>query len=239
MVEGVASHVARVRALKRIATQHLLGETIAISDDDWTAPIALAGWTRGHVATHLSRGSDLMAEVVSAAVGGRAIPCKPSETTQRHALEEGARRSALDLQINLDTSSSRLNHALDQVPPDLWATVIDSPWGRLPLADLPTLRLLEIVIHRVDLDTGYTFAALDDDAAALLLEAYARRHARAVGRPRIRVEAPTGFSAAFGSPEAAEVVVTGTCAQLLGWLCGRLDRTAVEGAEHVRIGSAT
>ena len=49
----VSATAAQLRSRKRDATQQLLGDTIAIHDDQWQLPSGLPGWTRAHVATHL------------------------------------------------------------------------------------------------------------------------------------------------------------------------------------------
>lgn len=234
-IAGV-EQIAQVRRLNLSATQQLLGDTITISDADWTTPTALSGWTRAHVATHLARNADVIREVVSAAVSGRPAPIPLGPVQEMRMLEAGSRRSSLDLQIDLDTSFSRLNVTFDQLTPEQWDATVSSPWGDHALTAMPVIRLLEVVLHHVDLDCGYTFAGVDPAAAELLLEWVCERRAPEFGPPSVHIESAHGYSVTLGNTEAEPVQVIGTATNLLGWLTGRLDRTAVVGAEHLSLG---
>ena len=213
------------------ATQRLLGDTIAISDTDWLGPTALPGWTRAHVATHLARNADVLRRYITR------LSAKPELERDDIVsdLEAGSRRSPLEIQIDLDTSSGLLNDTFDQLSSEKWATPLHGGLDGLTASDLPMLRLNEVVLHHVDLDCGFVFADIDPRVAELLLAWNLYRRVDLVTGPGIAVMTSTGRVLRAGSgPGVSEV--TGTDASMLGWLTGRLPRTAVSGAEHVSIG---
>ena len=223
--------LVEVRRLKMAATQRLLGDTIAISESDWLGPTALPGWTRAHVATHLARNADVLRRYLARL---SSMPELERDDIVQD-LEAGSRRTPLEIQIDLDTSSGLLNDAFDKVSPETWATPLRGGLDGLTASDLPTLRLNEVVLHHVDLDCGFVFSDIDPRVAELLLAWNLYRRVDLVAGPGIAVTTSTGHVLRAGSgPCVAEV--TGTDANLLGWLTGRLPRIAVSGAEHVSIG---
>ncbi len=233
--ESAAGDIAAVRRRKLAATQRLLGDTISISELDWRAPVALPGWTRAHVATHVARNADALRHVLEEVTAGRPYPAPAPAQARRRELEAGARRSPLDLQIDLDTSAGRLQVAFDALPAEQWATVDRDP-GRT-VADLPMARLNEVVLHHIDLDCGFGFGDIDPVVARWLLEWNVRRLAPTrLGRTTVDLVAESGFRLRAGDSDRAAAVVTGTEATLLGWLTGRLDRRSVDGAEHLSLG---
>jgi len=223
--------LAEVRHLKMAATQRLLGDTIAISDTDWLGPTSLPGWTRAHVATHLARNADVIRRYVTR------LSSQPELERDDIVsdLEAGSRRSPLDIQIDLDTSSGLLNGTFDHVTAETWATPLHGGLEGLTTSDLLLLRLNEVVLHHVDLDCGFVFGDIDVRLAELLLAWNLYRRVDLVEGPGIAVVTSTGRVLRAGSgPVTTEV--SGTDANLLGWLTGRLPRTAVSGAEHMSLG---
>ena len=58
--DPTGSSLAESLRLLRTSTARLLGDTIAVSDDDWRAPSRLPYWSRGHVGTHVARQADAL-----------------------------------------------------------------------------------------------------------------------------------------------------------------------------------
>jgi maleylpyruvate isomerase len=223
--------LAEVRQLKMAATQRLLGDTIAISDSDWLGPTALPGWTRAHVATHLARNADVLRHYLMRLASRPEL--ERDDLVQD--LEAGSRRSPLEIQIDLDTSSALLNDSFDQVTAEGWASPLNGRLDGLTAADLPMLRLNEVVLHHVDLDCGFVFGDIDPRVAEWLLAWNLYRRTDLVTGPGISLMTGSGRVLRVGSrPGSSEM--TGSDANLLGWLTGRLPRTAVSGAEHMSIG---
>ena len=111
--DSAAEELDRLRGLVTTATQRLLGDTIAVSDEDWNAPSRLPEWSRGHVATHLARQADALSRLTEWARTGERQEMYASPEQRTAEIEEGAGRSGLELQIDLDTSAERLTEAFD------------------------------------------------------------------------------------------------------------------------------
>jgi maleylpyruvate isomerase len=224
------------RGLVRTTTQRLLGDTILVSDEQWRAPSRLPNWTRGHVATHIARNADAMCRLTSWARTGERQDMYPSPEHRAAEIEAGAGRSGLDLQIDLDTSAGRLSSAFDELDgADAWDAVVEMSRGlQVPARLLPLARLLEVVIHHVDLDVGFQITDVDNQTAEWLLEWCAFRLRDREEFPRLQLTSDSGVTTAVGSPSEA-VLVSGSSANLLGWLLGRTDASAITGADDLRL----
>ncbi len=211
-----------VRKVKLEATQRLLGDTIALSERAWQEPSRLPGWTRAHVAAHLSRNAEAFVRTVDSVLTGRRGLMYDSDEDRDLAIERGSERSGLELQIDLDTSAGNLNgrfDAVESVPGQL--TIEFSPGCFLRSDLLPLARLYEVIIHHVDLDCGFDVTQINPTTARWLLEwtvlAYQAPYGMAV-----RLVSDSGFTAALGASNS-ETVISGPDAVLLGWLTGRLN----------------
>ncbi len=215
---------------KRIAeaTQALLGDTIVLSDAEWRGPSRLPGWTRAQVATHIARSADGMRRVALATLEGRQRPIYPSDSRRLSDLELGADRSGLDLQIDLDTSAGALDAAFSQITD--WLVVVRLPIGDLPLSALALARFHEVVLHHIDLDTGYTRDRLDPVAASWLLQWAAHWLRTKPGMPSVELESESGVIERIGEGDQ-RLRVCGTDIALWSWLTGRANGDAVDGSD--------
>ena len=225
-----------LRGLVTTATQRLLGDTILVSDEQWRAPSRLPDWTRGHVATHVARHADGVVRLAQWALTGKRLDMYPSPEHRANDIEAGAGRSGLDLQIDMDTSAGRLSAAFDEIDgAEAWDATVEMSRGlKVPARLLPLARLLEVVIHHVDLDIGYEITDIDTQTVEWLLEWCAFRLRDREDFPRLELTADSGFTTVVGSV-GEPVVVSGSGAQLLGWLLGRNDGSAVTGADGLRL----
>jgi maleylpyruvate isomerase len=218
------------------ATQSLLGDTIALSDGDWQRPSGLPGWARAHVATHLVDHATQVEDVVVRLLRGEPDIAWPiQEPTSREALEIGSRRGAIDLQVALDTSSAHLVELFDRLDQDDWSIPLNTPIGQLPAVALPLARLNEVVLHHIDLRLGLAMADIDPTLVDWLLVWNALRIGPRLGHLTIRLLSDDGLDRAIGNG-ARRVEVRGSGTGLLGWLTGRLDSSAVLGAEGIDLG---
>jgi maleylpyruvate isomerase len=222
---------ATLRKRKLEATQRLLGDTIRITDDEWREPSLLPGWSRAHVATHLARNADALRHLVANA--GQGIEATLYASTDRFAdIESGAERTGLDLQIDLDTSAGELNRALDNLAD--WDLPVMVGGRATTLAEVPILRMHEVVLHHVDLDCGFAPADLDPVPARWLLEWALKRRRDEPGLPAVVVESTSGLQGQLGSGKP-RITVTGTDTALWGWVTGRRGPETVEGAAELRL----
>lgn len=242
--EGSSSvDVDALRALMTTATQHLLGDTIAVTDEQWRGLSRLPGWSRGHVATHLARQADALVRVIQGARSGTAQPMYAEPGQREQEIEAGAQRTGLDLQIDLDTSAGALSEVFDAVAHEShWETVVELRGGnRTPLRLLPLARLSEVVLHHVDLDVGLDIENVDEPTADWLLEWVAFRVGGREDFPRIHVRSGSGVSLSIGTAAGSDgraeyaAEVSGGSAALLGWLTGRADGATLSGADRVTL----
>lgn len=214
--------IPQVRAAKLEMTQRLLGDTIQLDDTQWQEPSLLPGWTRAHVATHLARNADGLRTAFTGWRSGHPERMYASEADRESDIERGSERSGLDLQIDLDTSSSALHQAFDELEaldPD---ALIELRAGlRLPLRQLPLARLAEVVLHHIDLDVGFTAQDVPEPTASWLLGWVLHRLDGRLDLPALLVQLPDGSErrlGGFGTPRT----VSGSSQELLGWLSGRI-----------------
>jgi maleylpyruvate isomerase len=231
-----ASQLETLRGLVRTATQHLLGDTILVADEQWRAPSRLPDWTRGHVATHIARHADALVRLAQWARTGERQDMYPSPEHRESEIEAGSPRSGLDLQIDLDTSAGRLGSAFDELDgADAWDAIVEMRGGmQVPTRLLPLARLLEVVIHHVDLDIGYEITEIDTQTAEWLLEWCAFRLRNRDDFPSLQLTSETGFTTTVGSV-GEPLAVSGSSADLLGWLTGRTDASALTGAGELQL----
>lgn len=228
-----------VRDLLAHATQRMLGDTIGLSDEQWRAPSALPGWTRGHVATHVARNADAIGQLATWAASGRRQEMYASPGARDAEIERGADRPGLELQVDLDTSAGLLTEAfaaLDQS--DQWTEQVEGRAGQpLPARLLPLMRLAEIVLHHVDLDCGFGVEDVEPDTALWLLQLAAHRVSAQPDYPALTLQ-PTGADPVDLGPATGDrTTVSGAAAALLGLVTQRGDATTLTGAEGLDLPS--
>jgi maleylpyruvate isomerase len=225
-----------LRGLVRTATQRLLGDTILVADEQWRAPSRLPDWTRGHVATHIARNADGIVRLAQWALTGKRLDMYASPEQRANEIEAGAGRSGLDLQIDMDTSAGRLSSAFDELDgAEAWDAVVEMSRGvRVPARLTPLARLLEVVIHHVDLDIGYEITDIDTQTAEWLLEWCTFRLRDREDFPKLELSSDSGFTTTVGSV-GEPVAVSGSSGDLLGWLLSRTDASVVSGADGLRL----
>lgn len=224
----------RLRDLLRSATAALLGATIAVPDDAWRAPSRLPGWSRAHLATHLARQADALRRLTGGALGGTRQEMYPSPGQRESEIEAGAGRTGLELQIDLDTSAGLLEEAFESVQDGgAWDREVEMRGGlRVPARLLPLARLLEVVLHHVDLDLGHEVADVDDATADWLLEWCGYRLRERDEFPRLELVSPTTrITLGRAGPTRT---VHGPSPVLLGWLTGRSDGAELAGVDGLR-----
>lgn len=215
------------------ATQRLLGDTIGISDDDWYSASRLPGWSRANVAAHLSANADALADLVEAARHGRSVPLYGDDELRREGIERGSSLTGLELQIGLDTSAGRLDRALDAV--EDWSGPVELHGRTLSLAQVPMVRLSEVVVHHIDLDCGFEVGRVEQGPARWLLQWALLWHGHDVDLPPVRVVSMAGVVADLGEADERRTV-SGPDASLWAWLMGRTPEHAIEGAEGLTPG---
>ena len=245
---AAGAQLAGLRDLLTTATQRLLGSTIVVTDEQWAGPSRLPGWTRAHVATHVARQADGLARLVDGAAQGVPQPMYASPEARAAEIEDGAGRSGLELQTDLDTSAERLTEAferLDRVQPDAaggtgsagWSAAVEMRGGLVvPARLLPVGRLFEVEVHHVDLGVGHEVTDIEPEVAEWLIEWIAFRARARDEFPRVELRTASGFTTTVGQVGPG-LVVQGDAPALVGWLTNRLEPDAVPGTQGLRLPS--
>ncbi len=201
------------------ATSRYLDALTALDDDAMRAPSLLAGWSRGHVVTHLARNADAMVNVLTGVRQGEVRAMYPSQEQRNTDIDSGAVRSCEELCTEARTTCLAVLEAARAVGPEQW----DSPVRRTPGAEtfpvrnIPSSRLLELEVHHADLAIGYSWQDWDGafaDAVVTRIQGERTQEPSAVLR-----STDTDGLWKIGPGQGPEV--SGPAAALAWWLLGR------------------
>jgi maleylpyruvate isomerase len=209
-----------------LETDRLLETIRSLGDDDVRRASRCPGWSRGHVLSHIARNADGLRNVLLAAASGGEGAFYESQAARIADIEAGSGRSAAELEADVETSADRLLEAFADTPPEVLDVKVprlrvnDDPEHQylIPARKVTDLRLREVVYHHIDLDTGYSFAMT---SPAWVIRENAESVRRFTEGPPVLVDAGEAGSWRYGSPEGEAVRVTGSPADLLGWITGR------------------
>ncbi len=229
------------------ATTRLVGTVSGLADSDVRQPSALAGWTRGHLLTHIARNADGLRNLLAWARTGVEIPQYQSAEARDAGIEAGAGRDASELLADLRDSAAAFSAEAATLTRQAWQAPVRGLRGpEHPAWFTLVRRLVEVEIHHVDLDAGFGPADWPESFVTLELPLAAADFAQRPDVPACRIEvsgsiveigtpgAPcaAGTSSAADPPYAAAApqqrTVTGPARMLLAWLTGR---SAGEGLE--------
>jgi len=205
-----------------------------LTDDRVGEPSALPGWTRGHVLTHVARNADALVNLLTWARTGVETPMYPSRQVRDDDIAAGAGRTAEEHRADLLESQARFMAAAEQMGDEHWRAGIR--WGsdgQDATADLvPWLRLVEIEVHHVDLDLGYTPAHWTAAFARRQLRRAAEDFRARPDTPAVTLRALDDDTEHLLAGDRTGPVVCGPQAALLAWLIGRSDGTGLSVMGH-------
>jgi maleylpyruvate isomerase len=131
---------------------------------DLDGPSLLPGWTRKHVAAHLSLNAEAIGNLVHWARTGEERRMYASPEQRGADIEAAALRPADELLTWFVESAQMLAAAMAALTDEQWQTRVLSAQGKeIPATETPWMRSREVMIHAVDLGTGVTFADLPPD----------------------------------------------------------------------------
>jgi maleylpyruvate isomerase len=212
-----SSHLSDNLDLLAHETSLLLSSAAGLDDKGIRVASLCDGWTRGHVLTHLARNADALGNLVSWAVTGTPTAMYASEDARDDDIAAGSTRSASEIFTDLEKSTARFAAAATGLagPPE--DVEVEMRAGRTVRGgQLPTLRLLEVVFHHVDLDAGYTFADADPGFVTRAISNAVDRFTTRGGQvPSVTMHGDSDRTWSLG--EGAQDV-SGTNAALLLWL---------------------
>lgn len=213
---STSSHLSDNLALLAHETSLLMRTAAGLDDEAMAIPSLCQGWTRAHVLSHIARNADALGNLVGWAVTGIPRAMYDSPEARDADIAAGSTRGAREIFTDLEDSAARFAVAAAGLagPPE--AVEVEMRGGRKVLGgQLPTLRLMEVVIHHVDLNAGYTF----EDAAPEFVK---RAVTNSVARISASGEAPSVTLRGDGEDtwtigDGAQVIA-GSNAALLLWL---------------------
>ncbi|WP_024801190.1 maleylpyruvate isomerase family mycothiol-dependent enzyme [Nocardia sp. BMG51109] len=220
------------------ADRRLFDALADLNDGDVAEPSLCAGWTRGHVLTHLARNADGLVNLLLWARTGIETAQYASDFLRDSDIARGAPRPIGEQIEDLRAASERWLALARAMPAERWPTPVRTRGGKdVPATMIPWLRLREVEIHRVDLAIGYRPADWPAEFVARLLpEVIAGFDSAAepsasdpdeTGASFTISTTDTGYTATVGP--APTTVVGGPAAQVLAWLIGRSDGTDLTG----------
>ncbi|MEU7580637.1 maleylpyruvate isomerase family mycothiol-dependent enzyme [Streptomyces sp. NPDC041068] len=203
----------------RDATDRLLTAATKLNNDSIAEPSRLPGWTRGHVLAHLARNADALVNVLA----GR--PMYSSAEARDADIERDAPRPPAAQLDDVRESMARFE-AQAAVPAD-WSRTIEMRNGVTDSASrVPFRRWVEVDLHHVDLDIGYELEDLPEEFVQREIAFLAARFTGNAGVPPTRITDGT-HAWSTGREGEPEVVVSGPAPDLVGWLAGRRDGSAL------------
>ena len=159
---NTSSHLSDNLVLLAHETSLLLRTATALDDETIRVASLCEGWTRAHVLSHIARNADALGNLVSWAVTGIPRPMYDSPDARDADIVAGSTRGAHEVLTDLEDSAARFASAATGLAGTPERAEVEMRGGRTVLGgQLPTLRLMEVVFHHVDLFAGYTFADAD------------------------------------------------------------------------------
>lgn len=211
----------------REQTAYLLGTTIGYDEQDWAAPTRLSGWTRSHVAAHLVENANAMMHLLTR-LEGDPVGLYDSPEAQQVALERRALDAGLTLQIELDETSGELVRAFDGLEHDPRHVAITERW-EVSVADLPRIRLRELVLHHFDLIGWEALELTSPQVLVSILQLEVERPRRDQ-LPPVLLMSDEGYSVRLNSEGGDATTVIGPAGDLLVWLSRGVYSSNVSGA---------
>jgi len=201
------------------ATDRVLSDLRILSDADLRASSRLPDWTRGHVLSHLARNADALGNLLESARTGEQIYAYQSREQRAADIAAGADRAldvqAADIVAAHEAFRDRASRVTD------WDATVTRMAGDpgIPAWWVPLLRLGEVEIHHLDLDTGYDIAQWPPEWVRAFLPYAALDLADRAAVP-IRLQ-PDDSDAPIGAEDTDALVVAGPASSVLAWMIGR------------------
>ncbi|MEU8518435.1 maleylpyruvate isomerase family mycothiol-dependent enzyme [Streptomyces sp. NBC_01216] len=214
-------HVRDLESVRE-ATDRLLHAAASLDNASTASASRLPGWTRGHVLAHLARNADALVNVLEG------LPMYADAATRDGDIARDAVRP-LDVQIADVRESGERFQAVAAEPAD-WDRIVELRNGVTDRAGrLPFRRWAEVALHHVDLDVGYELEDLPEEFTLREIDFLAERFAGREDVPSTGLRSDSGATwTTGGGADGGPVAVSGPAPELLGWLAGRRDGSALK-----------
>jgi maleylpyruvate isomerase len=225
-MEVAAADLAELMGATAAAHQRMWVSASRMTDDSFSSPSLLPGWSRAHVLAHWARNADGQTRMLQAAMHGEVATQYPGGDAQRTAdIETGAARPAPLILQDVRAAIDRVEDAWRRMPLEAWSRPTGARIGQRPAWKSVWARWRETEIHHVDLKAGYTHDHWPAEFVTLMLpRVVSTLDTRLTDKTPVRVQADdrewTQASAAAG-PSDDPVIVRGVASAVLTWLIGR------------------
>ncbi|AZM52622.1 mycothiol maleylpyruvate isomerase [Streptomyces sp. WAC 01529] len=206
----------------RDATERLLSAAAKLNNDSTAEPSRLPGWTRGHVLAHLARNADALVNVLA----GR--PMYASAEARDADIERDAPRPLTEQLADVAESAARFRD--EAAKPADWSRTVELRNGVTDSASrVPFRRWVEVELHHVDLGIGYELEDLPEEFVQREISFLTARFSGNAGVPPTLITDGTHAwrTGREGAPDDATVKVSGPAPEVVGWLSGRRDGSAL------------
>ncbi|MET9437474.1 maleylpyruvate isomerase family mycothiol-dependent enzyme [Streptomyces sp. NPDC006551] len=206
----------------REATDRLLDAAASWDNATVAQPSRLPGWSRGHLLAHLARNADALVNVLQ----GR--PMYASAEARDADIERDAVRP-LDVQLDDVRATAERFDAVGREPAD-WDRIVELRNGVTDrAARVPFRRWVEVALHHVDLGVGYELEDLPEEFVLREIDFLAERFTGHKDVPSTGIRSEGGqVWTTGGGAEGGPVTVSGPAPEVLGWLAGRRDGSALK-----------
>jgi len=204
-------------------TDFLLGAVDRLTDDELRQPSGLPGWSRAHLVGHVARNAEAIGRLATWARTGVETPMYASPDQRNADIEESAAFSAGRLRDELAGTAAALAKALGELDEAAWRSSVRSAQGRsIPATEMPWLRVREVWLHTVDLAAGAHMSDLPASVLDGLMTDVCGTLSGREGCPAALLW-PTdrALPVRLGPEDVEPVSLTGSAADLTGWLVGR------------------
>lgn len=204
------------------ATTRFISTAEAFDEDALREPTLCPGWSRAHILTHVARHAEAMVRLLTWARTGSPTYQYESAEQRRDDIEAGVGKSPTELIDDLRNTAETLARAVNEMPDEAWSqTVRRGPGGNgdpMPARRVLWARLLELEVHHVDLQAGYS----PTDWAPAFIQRAAAETARTFSRRAdvmpFKLATPD-WTEMIG--DTAATTVSGPADAALAWLIGR------------------
>jgi uncharacterized protein (TIGR03083 family) len=206
------------------ATAAFEAAALGATDPSLTRPSHLPGWSRAHVIAHVARNAYALVNLLTWARTGVETPMYADDEQRTNEIEANARRPADELHADLLAADGCLSEELSALPDECWSVTVRTVRGRaVPASDVPWMRVREVWVHAVDLNTGAGFDDVPREVCAGLVDDVAAAFRARTDFPLVELRADDGGRTwLLGVPGAADpVVVSGDIPSLAAYATGR------------------
>lgn len=211
---GVLADLAAVR----LGTAYFRRSLLHVADDDLAGPSLLDGWSRAALVAHVGYNARALARLVEWAATGVENPMYPSPEARNEEITYGASLRPIALRNLAEHAAIDLDVRWRDLPDERWSWTVRTAQGReVPASETVWMRMREVWLHAVDLDSGARVADLPAPVLERLLRDVVGMWSR---RDGIEV-AVVADDVEIGDPSSAERVVKASLPDAVAWATGR------------------